>query len=94
MEPQYADEDPFADPMAAEDQQTFAAECTLNVSRNATLTLGTDSLIVLGTLLILEGPADSADFVKIKASGNDRALIAAACYRRVSSPPPEPAFRC
>ena len=47
MDLQYAGGDPFADPMLVEDQRTIT---TLNVGRNASLTLGTDSLIVLGTL--------------------------------------------
>lgn len=51
MEPQYADDDPFADPTLVEDQQTFVGESTLDVGRNASLTLGTDSLIVLGMSL-------------------------------------------
>lgn len=48
MESQYADADPFADPTLIEDQRTFVGESTLIVGRNASLTLGTDSLIVLG----------------------------------------------
>ena len=38
--------DPFADPHL-DDQHQFATDATLNVGRNASLTLGTDSLIVL-----------------------------------------------
>lgn len=47
--------DPFADPLpyrpltAVEPRRQFSAESTLSVGRNASLTLGTDSLIVLGT---------------------------------------------
>ena len=40
--------DPFADPDMAEGQQDFARESTLTVGRNVSLTLATDSLIVLG----------------------------------------------
>lgn len=50
MESSYIDEvDPFADPTVPQDQQSFPAESTLTVGRNASLTLGKDSLIVLGT---------------------------------------------
>lgn len=50
MESEHADNDPFADPTLIEDQRAFVADSTtLNVGRNASLTLGTDSLIVLGT---------------------------------------------
>lgn len=51
MQARHADDgDPFADPaqVEEEDQRTFAGEATLNAGRNANLTLGTDSLIVLG----------------------------------------------
>ncbi|KAI9881046.1 MAG: sphinganine kinase lcb4 [Pleopsidium flavum] len=41
------DSDPFVDPDIVEEQQDFARESTLAVGRNASLTLGTDSLIVL-----------------------------------------------
>ena len=41
------DSDPFADPHL-DDQHHFVTDSTLNVGRNASLTLGTDSLIVLG----------------------------------------------
>jgi hypothetical protein len=44
------DSDPFADPHL-DDQHQFVTDSTLNVGRNASLTLGTDSLIVLGTWL-------------------------------------------
>ncbi|KAF7513399.1 hypothetical protein GJ744_009820 [Endocarpon pusillum] len=50
MQAQHADDgDPFADPaqVEEEDQRTFVGEATLNAGRNANLTLGTDSLIVL-----------------------------------------------
>lgn len=48
MESQYADDDPFADPTVVMDQRIEIGPATLNVGRNASLTLGTDSLIVLG----------------------------------------------
>ena len=51
MKPQYADDDPFPTTLV-EDQRTLVGESTLNVGRNASLTLGTDSLIVLGILLV------------------------------------------
>lgn len=45
-------DDPFVDPQSATEDHTsdhaFAADATLAVGRNASLTLGTDSLIVLG----------------------------------------------
>ena len=40
---------PFADPSTGGSQRESAEESTLIVGRNASLTLGTDSLIVLGT---------------------------------------------
>lgn len=46
----HVDLDPFADPIV-EDQRRFVDESTLNVGRNASLTLGTDALIVLGEWL-------------------------------------------
>ena len=48
-----SESDPFADPDIAAEQQDFAVETTLAVGRNASLTLGTDSLIVLGILKTL-----------------------------------------
>ena len=42
------DSNPFADPSIHENQRDLAEESTLTVGRNASLTLGTDSLIVLG----------------------------------------------
>ena len=39
---------PFADPSLRDDEHHFVQESTLSVGRNASLTLGTDSLIVLG----------------------------------------------
>lgn len=43
------DNDPFADPITTVIQPNDAASDTLVVGRSASLTLGTDSLIVLGT---------------------------------------------
>lgn len=40
--------DPFADHAAIDDERETIVESTLSVGRNATLTLGTDSVIVLG----------------------------------------------
>jgi hypothetical protein len=40
--------DPFADPIAEVTRAEAVIEDTLIVGRNATLTLGTDSLIILG----------------------------------------------
>ena len=40
--------DPFADPSVHSSQHDPAEDSTLEVGRNASLTLGTDSLIVLG----------------------------------------------
>ena len=45
------DSDPFADPHL-DGQGQFVTDSTLNVGRNASLTLGTDSLIVLGTMAL------------------------------------------
>ena len=45
----HAEMDPFADPNVEGLHQDIG-DSTLSVGRNASLTLGTDSLIVLGTL--------------------------------------------
>jgi len=50
MEPN-VDSDPFADPNGV-DEPRFVVDSTLNVGRHASLTLGTDSLIVLGMSLL------------------------------------------
>ena len=40
---------PFVDPLPEQEQErSFAVDSTLAVGRNASLTLGTDTLIVLG----------------------------------------------
>ena len=48
--------DPFADPISTSNHQhsqsTLIPESTLAVSRNASLTLGTDALVVLGMFLL------------------------------------------
>ncbi|RVX66405.1 hypothetical protein B0A52_09635 [Exophiala mesophila] len=41
------DSDPFADPISMQDERATIVESTLSVGRNATLTLGTDAVIVL-----------------------------------------------
>lgn len=50
--PSIVPDDPFVDPAPATEghgsDQAFAVDSTLAVGRNASLTLGTDSLIVLG----------------------------------------------
>lgn len=47
-----ASENPFVDPQASFEEagrgNSFAVDATLAVGKNASLTLGTDSLIVLG----------------------------------------------
>ena len=43
--------DPFEDPISVAEQSDFGEHSTLVVGRNASLTLGTDSLIVLGMSL-------------------------------------------
>lgn len=40
--------DPFSDHAALQDEREAIVESTLAVGRNATLTLGTDAVIVLG----------------------------------------------
>jgi sphingosine kinase len=49
-----ATDNPFVDPITSFEEHgrdhSFAADSTLPVGRNASLTLGTDSLIVLGQL--------------------------------------------
>lgn len=51
--------DPFADPSVNSSQREFGADnFTLEVGRNASLTLGTDSLIILGKLRQAETQPD------------------------------------
>ena len=77
--------DPFADPDIIEEQLDFARESTLTVGRNASLTLATDSLIVLGKLTYLQlVPIRQADPTQTKASSRGRAAIAVGWYRAVS----------
>lgn len=42
--------DPFADPIQAAEDGSYLEASTLAVGRSASLTLATDSLIILGTL--------------------------------------------
>ena len=49
------DSDPFADTNVTDNQHDFPDDATLVVGRNASLTLGTDSLIILGREGILIG---------------------------------------
>ncbi|KAL9109366.1 MAG: hypothetical protein Q9227_005996 [Pyrenula ochraceoflavens] len=63
-----ADDDPFADPVVEQDQQGFVGDSTLAVSRNASLTLGTDALIVLESTTTRAIPFYNvlwADFTKV-----------------------------
>ncbi len=46
--PRETDSDPFEDPISVDEHSNFGEDSTLVVGRNASLTLGTDSLIVLG----------------------------------------------
>jgi hypothetical protein len=43
-----SDSNPFSDNAAIQDEREAIVESTLSVGRNATLTLGTDAVIVLG----------------------------------------------
>ena len=75
MQAQHADDgDPFADPaqVEEEDQRAFVGEATLNAGRNANLTLGTDSLIVLGPSSRSEYRERRADVFKMKAFESNR----------------------
>ena len=49
--PSVAESDPFADPRQTPTSHEYAEASTLPVGRNASLTLATDSLIVLGISL-------------------------------------------
>ena len=40
--------DPFTDPIDAVEDDSYVEEATLSVGRNASLTLATESLVVLG----------------------------------------------
>jgi hypothetical protein len=76
MQAQHAEDgDPFADhaQVEDEDEQTFVGEATLNAGRNANLTLGTDSLIVLGLSSTSEYGERRADVLKMKAFENNQA---------------------
>lgn len=46
-----ASANPFLDHAAIQDEREIVAEATLSIDRNATLTLGTDAVIVLGWFL-------------------------------------------
>ena len=49
----YIDNDPFVDPASDGEEPDDIEEITLPVGRNASLTLGTDSLIVLGRWFLI-----------------------------------------
>jgi sphingosine kinase len=53
-------DNPFVDPIASFEEHgrdnSWAGDSTLPVGRNASLTLGTDSLIVLGTFTVNTEP--------------------------------------
>jgi hypothetical protein len=55
--PSLPTDNPFVDPVASFEEHgrehSFAIDSTLPVGRNASLTLGTDSLIVLGTFTVI-----------------------------------------
>lgn len=46
-----SDSDPFGDPISAAEDQDYIEGATLPVGRSASLTLATDSLIVLGVYM-------------------------------------------
>ena len=50
--PSISDSDPFRDPIEYNTEDEIAAESVLAVGRDASLTLATDSLIVLGKSVI------------------------------------------
>ena len=71
--------DPFSDQAAIAEERDAMADSTLTVGRNATLTLGTDSLIILGRLSV-DNVSDLLTRIQMmdSAMGNH---IAAGFYR-------------
>jgi hypothetical protein len=65
---------PFSDHAAVQDERQAVVEATLAVGRNATLTLGTDAVIVLGEIRPWTGRQDvltvrqTKDFEAVAAS--------------------------
>lgn len=83
------DSDPFADHAAIDDERDTIIESTLSVGRNATLTLGTDSVIVLGwSLSYLASKRRSADSFssQMRAFMKVRAFRALGCGLKVCRP--------
>jgi hypothetical protein len=83
------DSDPFADHAAIDDERDTIIESTLSVGRNATLTLGTDSVIVLGrSLCYLVSKRQSADRFssQTRAFRKVRAFRALGCCHKVCRP--------
>jgi hypothetical protein len=79
------DSDPFAEP-DVDDEPQFVIDSTLSVGRNASLTLGTDSLIVLGMSLPYVKSSCANRFNQTKDCGRRRAYTAAASYLQVGPP--------
>jgi hypothetical protein len=79
------DSDPFAEP-DVDDEAQFVVDSTLSVGRNASLTLGTDSLIVLGMSLPYVKSSCANRFNQTKDCGRRRAYTAAASYLQVGPP--------
>lgn len=70
-----SESNPFSDNAAIQDEREAIAESTLGVGRNATLTLGTDAVIVLGRSLSGRAPlgylltcTQTMGFVETRAS--------------------------
>lgn len=57
-------DNPFVDPVdVSGNRSSFAADSTLAVGRNASLTLGTDALIVLGSFFLIRSLGAVTDVV-------------------------------
>jgi hypothetical protein len=87
-----AADNPFVDPIASFEEHgrdhSFAVDSTLAVGRNASLTLGTDSLIVLGESRMGSEPFSSANFLEqMRLSRRETAVIVVDFYLQVLSGP-------
>lgn len=81
-----SDSNPFSDHAAIQDERDALAESTLSVGRNATLTLGTDAVIVLGwSRWLLATRVPLLTVLQMRGSARTRDSVVSAYYRRVCS---------
>lgn len=83
-----ADSDPFVDPVDTVSDHEYAEAWTLPVGRSASLTLATDSLIVLGVqnLCYLLHQIQELMIEQMRISRDERRAIAVAFYLLVWNP--------